>query len=287
MIEIKNLTKIYPGGIVGVRDVNLNIQAGVFGLLGPNGSGKTTLMRIMATLLEPTEGTITIDGCDVRRDRPQIRRLLGYLPQDFGLYPHLTAFEMLDYLALLCDIKDAAQRKRVIDDALERVHLTEVRDRKVGTFSGGMKQRVGIAQAILNAPRLLIVDEPTAGLDPEERVRVRSLLSELGEGRVIILSTHIVEDVLAVADSLAIMHRGQVSFSGTATELLEQVAGRVWQLELERKELAEIKEQYHITSVLRARDNMQVRLIADGIEHPHAVAVEPTFEDAYIWLMGQ
>jgi ABC-2 type transport system ATP-binding protein len=194
---------------------------------------------------------------------------------------------MLDYLALLCDIKDAAQRKRIIDDVLERVHLTEVRDRKVGTFSGGMKQRVGIAQAILNAPRLLIVDEPTAGLDPEERVRVRSLLSELGEGRVIILSTHIVEDVLAVADSLAIMHRGQVSFSGTATELLEQVAGRVWQLELERKELAEIKEQYHITSVLRARDRMQVRLIADGIAHPRAVAVEPTFEDAYIWLMGQ
>jgi ABC-type multidrug transport system ATPase subunit len=287
VIDIKHLTKIYPGNITALQDISLNIQTGVFGLLGPNGSGKTTLMRIMATLLEPTEGEVTISGYDVRRDRPQIRGLLGYLPQDFGLYPHLTAFEMLDYLGLLCNINDAAQRKAIIDNALERVNLTEFRDRKVGTFSGGMRQRLGIAQATLNAPRLLIVDEPTAGLDPEERVRVRSLISELGEGRVVILSTHIVEDVLAVADSLAIMHRGRVVFNGTARELLEQVADHVWQVELDRKELAQLKEKYPITSVLRAREGVQVRLIAEQVDHPNAARAEPSFEDAYIWLMGQ
>src|SRR6266511_1923444 len=193
-VSIRHLTKVYDRKIVGVEDVSLTLAAGVFGLLGPNGAGKTTLMRILATLLDPTSGTATVDGYDVRRRRPEVRRILGYLPQQFGLYPQMTCREFLDYVGLLYGIRGPARRDAV-EQALEQVHLAEVASRRIRTLSGGMKQRLGIAQAVLSAPRLLIVDEPTAGLDPDERVRVRNLLSELARERVVILSTHIVGDV--------------------------------------------------------------------------------------------
>jgi len=285
-ISIQNLTKIYEGHIVALRDLNLEIGTGVFGLLGPNGSGKTTLMRIIATLLEPTRGQIRIQGFDVRKDRVPIRRLLGYLPQDFGLYPSLTAYENLDYMALLYNLSHPAQRKAAVERALEQTNLNHLRNRRVGTFSGGMKQRLGIAQALLNEPKLLIVDEPTAGLDPEERIRIRSLLAELGGDRVIILSTHIVADIEAVADTLGVLLNGQLLFHGLPAELLQKIAGRVWLLNVQREQLAQIKEKYVETGVFRSATGMQVRVIADQVDEPGARQVEPTLEDAYIWLMG-
>ncbi|PJB73415.1 MAG: ABC transporter ATP-binding protein, partial [Armatimonadetes bacterium CG_4_9_14_3_um_filter_58_7] len=233
-IVIDHLVKTYEGGIRALDGVQMQIGDGVFGLLGPNGSGKTTLMRIIATLLEPTSGAVSIDGNDVRRRQSDVRKLLGYLPQEFGLYPSLTAWEFLDYMALLYNVEDTRQRERIVNESLERTNLTHLRDRKVGTFSGGMKQRLGIAQAILNSPKLLIVDEPTSGLDPEERIRIRSLLAELGGDRVIILSTHIVADIEAVADSIGVLHLGKVKFQGTPEELLRSIAGKTWQIEVER-----------------------------------------------------
>ncbi|PIU64741.1 MAG: ABC transporter ATP-binding protein [Armatimonadetes bacterium CG07_land_8_20_14_0_80_59_28] len=291
-IVIDHLVKTYEGGIRALDGVQMQIGDGVFGLLGPNGSGKTTLMRIIATLLEPTSGAVSIDGNDVRRRQSDVRKLLGYLPQEFGLYPSLTAWEFLDYMALLYNVEDTRQRERIVNESLERTNLTHLRDRKVGTFSGGMKQRLGIAQAILNSPKLLIVDEPTSGLDPEERIRIRSLLAELGGDRVIILSTHIVADIEAVADSIGVLHLGKVKFQGTPEELLRSIAGKTWQIEVEREELRQIKEKLQITGVFRSIGGVEIRVVAASSElggslpHIRARQVEPTLEDAYIHLMG-
>lgn len=285
-IQIEHLTKIYEGNIQALQDVNLSIGTGVFGLLGPNGSGKTTLMRILATLLEPTAGQVRVLGHDIRTDKPQIRSLLGYMPQDFGLYPTLTAYEVLDYMGLLYNLSHPQERRAAIERALAQTNLSHLRDRRVGTFSGGMLQRLGIAQALLNSPQLLIVDEPTAGLDPEERIRIRSLLAELGSDRIIILSTHIVADVEAVADTLAVLHFGRIRYQGTPENLLKQILGRTWEITLDRAELAKIKEKYLETGVFRSSAGMHVRVIADQLDHPQARTVEPTLEDAYIWLMG-
>src|SRR2546425_154720 len=230
-IAIDHLTKEYEGGVVALRDVTLAIGPGVFGLLGPNGSGKTTLMSILATLLAPTAGTIRIDAWDIRHNKAEIRQVLGYLPQDVGLYPSMTVYEFLDYMALLYNMNDPKRRRAVIEEAMAHTNLTALRDRRVGTLSGGQQQRVGIGQAILNSPSLLIVDEPTTGLDPEERIRLRSLLAELGEDRVVLLSTHIAGDIEAVADNLAILQRGRVRFAGTPEELLDRIAGRMWIVE--------------------------------------------------------
>jgi len=272
--------------VVALKGIDLTIQEGVFGLLGPNGSGKTTLMSIIATLLEPTDGTVTINGFDVSRYKPEIRRILGYLPQEIGFYPSLTAYELLDYMGLLYNITDPQQRRRVVEEAMELTNLTRYRDRKVGTFSGGMRQRLGIAQALLNSPQLLIVDEPTAGLDPEERIRIRSLLAELGSDRVIILSTHIVGDVEAVADTMAILHLGRVLFSGAPEDLLAKVSGNVWLLELSREELIQLRERYLETGVFRTKSGVQLRVVAEQMDHPKASPATPTLEDAYMWVMG-
>jgi ABC-2 type transport system ATP-binding protein len=243
-------------------------------------------MRMLATLLEPTHGTALIDGFDIRRDRLAVRRLLGYLPQDFGLYPSLTVEEQLDYVALLSEISSAAARREAIERVMAQANLEVIRRRRVGELSGGMRQRLGVAQAILTSPHLLIIDEPTSGLDPEERIRIRSLLAELGGDRVVILSTHIVADVEATADSVVILRQGQVLARGTTDELVAQTRGRVWMVEVPRDRIHEMKEQYVFTGVYRVGDKMHIRVVADAVDEGTVEPVEPTLEDAYLDAMA-
>jgi ABC-type multidrug transport system ATPase subunit len=270
---------------VGLYETNLTIGQGIFALLGPNGAGKSTLMSMLTTLLEPTAGTARVGGHDIRHEKHEVRQLLGYLPQDFGLYPSLTVFETLDYIGLLYNIRSTAERTQRIEDAMARVNLTDVRDRPVGHLSGGMRQRVGLAQALLNEPKLLIVDEPTAGLDPEERIRVRSMLTELGQDRVVILSTHLIEDVAAIADTVAVLHQGRIRFTGTPDSMRTAVKGRVWEVQATGSELAAIRAQYVETALQRTGERITVRIIADRLDNPTAVSVDPTMDDAYIGLM--
>ncbi|HET8905967.1 MAG TPA: ABC transporter ATP-binding protein, partial [Ktedonobacterales bacterium] len=232
-IAMQGLTKMYSGKVHALNGVNLTIASGTFGLLGPNGAGKTTLMRILAGILQPTSGSLKINGQEIRseHDRTQVKRALGYLPQELGLYPDLTAREFLDYIALLKGIDQSQVRHARIDELLELVGLSDVARRKLKAFSGGMKRRVGIAQALLNDPKLLIVDEPTAGLDPEERIRFRNLLADLGGNRVVLLSTHIVEDIAQTCRDLAVLTEGRVIFQGTVPTLLSEANGHVWVFE--------------------------------------------------------
>ncbi len=243
-------------------------------------------MSMLTTLLEPTGGTATVDGYDIRKQKDEVRAILGYLPQDFGLYPSLTVFETLDYIGLLYNLKDNADREARISNAMRRVNLTEVRARLIAHLSGGMRQRVGLAQAILNDPKLLIVDEPTAGLDPEERIRVRSMLTELGRDRVVILSTHLIEDVAAVADSVAILHKGRIRFVGTPAGMRDTVRDRVWEIRTNADSLAEMRHGLTETSLQREGDSVLIRVISDAPPTPEARQVEPTLDDAYIGLMG-
>lgn len=285
-VVMEALRKEYEGGVIGLHEVSLTIPPGIFALLGPNGAGKSTLMSILATILEPTSGTARVCGFDVRRQKHQVRSILGYLPQDFGLYPALTTYETLDYIGLLYNLSDPGIRRRKIEEVIERVNLEEFRNRRVGELSGGMRQRVGLAQALLNFPKLLIVDEPTAGLDPAERIRIRSLLAELGGDRVIILSTHLIEDVQAVADRVAVLHKGRIRFEGTVSQMLDQVKDRVWELVVQPHELAALRDRHLETGLRREGGRIQIRLVADAVEHPAAKPAEPVLEDAYLWLMN-
>ncbi len=244
-------------------------------------------MSILATLLDATSGTARVAGYDVYRQKDEVRRILGYLPQDFGLYPSLTAYETLDYIGLLYNMGDAKERRKRIDETLELVHLSDVRDRRVGGFSGGMRQRVGLAQALLNLPQLLIVDEPTAGLDPAERIRLRSLLAQLGGDRVILLSTHLIEDVEAVADRVAVLHKGRIRFQGTVPEMLNQVSGRVWEVDAEPSELEELRSRVLETGLKRSNGHIRIRFVSEGTSVPGAKQTEPSLEDAYLWLMHE
>ena len=285
-VEISGLRKVYPGGVTALQGLDLTIPPGVFGLLGPNGSGKTTLMRILAMLLEPTSGEARVGGHDVRKEKGAVRELLGYMPEEFGFYPNLTAYEMLDYLALLCRINDRSERRSQIEQALHRVNLDAVANRRVGTFSSGMKRRLGIAQAILNNPRVLIMDEPTSGLDPEERVRLRNLLAELAGDRVVILSTHIVNDVASIGQRLAILRQGRCLFTGRLAELLAPLNNRTWIIDIEEDELGRVRHDFEVTGVFRSATGMQVRALADSMSHPRGYAAEPTLDDAYVTLMN-
>lgn len=273
--------------MVGLHEVSLTIPTGIFALLGPNGAGKSTLMSILSTLLDPTEGTARVGGFDVLRQKDEVRQILGYLPQDFGLYPSLTAFETLDYIGMLYNIGDPQKRRKRIGALLEQVNLTDVQNRRVGGFSGGMRQRVGLAQALMNSPSLLIVDEPTAGLDPAERIRLRSLLAELGGDTVVILSTHLIEDVEAVADRVAVLHKGRIRFHGTVPEMLDQVRGRVWEVDAEPGELADLRLRHLETGLRRVNNRIQIRFVADRVDHKGARSVDPSLEDAYLWLMHE
>jgi ABC-type multidrug transport system ATPase subunit len=286
MITVSQLTKTYGRKVQALRGVDLEIGSGMFGLVGPNGAGKTTLMRIVAGLLRPSSGKVTVLGNDVTTSRGKlaIKSVLGYLPQELGLYPDLTALEFLEYVAVLKGVSDKAERQKQLAETLELVGLTGDARRKMRTFSGGMKRRVGIAQALLGSPKLLIVDEPTSGLDPEERVRLRNLLAEMAGRCTVILSTHIIEDVSQSCNDLAVINLGQVLFRGSPGDLIAQARGRVWNLITsgERPD-----SDITVVSTMQIHNGVQYRVIGTPSEAYNAVSVEPTLEDSYIWLMQQ
>ena len=284
-LEIEDVSKQYRRGVLALRSFSLELKPGVLGLLGPNGAGKTTLMSILATITKASKGRVLWDGVDIARSPDALRTVLGYLPQDFGVYPNLNAVEFLEYLAAVKGL-DAVSSKRRIEELLNLVNLTEARKRPLGGFSGGMKQRVGIAQALLNDPELLIVDEPTAGLDPEERVRFRNLLSELSGERIVILSTHIVSDVEATATDIALIEKGSLVAHATPEALLQLVEGKVWEWVVASTELNAAKQRFLVSSTTRRSDGVHVRVL--GEEPPQgAQPVAPNLEDAYLYCLNR
>jgi ABC-2 type transport system ATP-binding protein len=259
-LEIRDLTKVYPNGVRALDRVSLTVPKGMFGLLGPNGAGKSTLMRVISTLQEPDSGEVRMGDIDVLRQKDEVRKRLGYLPQDFGVYPRVNAYEMLDHLALLKGIVDRKQRKDAVEGLLNRVNLWQHRKKPLTSYSGGMRQRFGIAQALLGDPELLIVDEPTAGLDPGERNRFYNLLAEIGENVIVILSTHIVQDVMELCTNMAIIHLGKVLFSGAPDDAVRQMDGRVWQRSITKPEIKSYEERYKVISnkLIAGRPNIHV-----------------------------
>jgi ABC-2 type transport system ATP-binding protein len=290
-IDIKDLNKVYRGGVHALERVNLAIPGGMYGLLGPNGAGKTTLMRILAGILRPSSGRLCVGGYDyeTERGRVEVKRLLGYLPQEMGVYPDLNAREFLDYVAILKGMNDRRARERRVDELLEIVSLTTVARRKLKTFSAGMKRRVGIAQALLNDPQLLIVDEPTAGLDPEERIRFRNLLSDLGGERTILLSTHIVEDIAQTCRNLAILKNGRVVFQGTTVDLIGQARGKVWIVTTNGDRSSRPAGEITVVSTMHMDTSVQYRVVGDLAPSGEfeTVLTEPSLEDSYVWLMRE
>ena len=284
-LEIENVSKRYAQASWALRNFSLKVGPGVLGLLGPNGAGKTTLMSILATITRATEGRVSWNGSDLASNPDALRSTLGYLPQDFGVYPNLDAIEFLEYLAAVKGL-DATSSKRRIDELLNLVNLTDVRRRALGGYSGGMKQRIGIAQALLNDPQLLIVDEPTAGLDPEERVRFRNLLDELSGERIVILSTHIVSDVEATATDIALISEGSLVAHASPEALLQKVEGRVWEWILPSAELNSARQRFLISNTSRRGDGVHARVIADSAP-PNAQPLTPTLEDAYLHCLSQ
>ncbi len=283
-IKIDHLSKLYRGGVCALNDMNLTIPQGMFGLLGPNGAGKTTLMRILAGILRPSEGAFQVGPyrSDSAQELAAIKRVLGYLPQDLGMYPDLSAYDFLDYVGILKGLKDRRRRQQRVEQLLEMVALSNVARRKIKTFSGGMKRRLGIAQAILNDPRFLIVDEPTAGLDPEERIRFRNLLSDLGGERTVLLSTHIVEDIAQTCQNIAVVRSGQVIFQGTIARMLQATRGKVWLITTggQRPE-----GDFTIVSSLNTGAGVQYRVVGNLTPQPGVMPAEPGLEDGYVWLM--
>lgn len=282
---VNTLGKQYRGDVWGLKDFSLKVTPGILGLLGPNGAGKSTLMNILATITRPTAGSVFWNGVDILRQPDELRHVLGYLPQSFGVYPNLSAQEFLQYMAAIKGLDGRTGRRR-IDELMQLVNLTEVRKRPLGGYSGGMKQRIGIAQALLNDPQLLIVDEPTVGLDPEERVRFRNLIADLAGERIVILSTHIVSDVEATATRIVIANHGHLILDTNAEDLLRLVEGQVWEWIVPSRELTEVKRKYLVSGVLRRSDGMQMRIIAPTAPAQAARPVAPTFEDAYLKLIS-
>ena len=283
-LSVENVSKIYGGGVRALSHLTVTMRPGVIGLLGPNGAGKSTLMRILATITRPDEGRVLWDGRDVADDRDSLRNVLGYLPQDFGIYPHLNAVEFLDYIAAVKGI-DAASTKKRIGALLSLVNLSDVARRPLGGFSAGMLQRVGIAQALLNDPKLLIVDEPTAGLDPEERVRFRNLLSELSGERIVIHSTHIVSDVEAVATEIVLLARGEIVANDAPETLLASMNGKVWEVIVASAELRAFRDSHIMSNAAHRADGVHVRVVADAAPSANARPLEATLEDAYLWAL--
>jgi len=280
-LTIEDVSKTYRGKVEALRNFQLELGPGVLGLLGPNGAGKSTLMRILATITQPSSGRVLWNGSDIKQDPDALRTVLGYLPQDFGIYPNLSAREFLEYLAAVKGL-DAADARKRIAELLELVNLADAARRPLAGFSGGMRQRVGIAQALLNDPKLLIVDEPTAGLDPEERVRFRNLLSELSGERIVILSTHIVSDVEAVATSIALMAHGQLVVHGAPEDLLARVNGKVWEVVVPSGDLAALRQHFLVSNTAHRNDGVHARVVADAAPIPGARTLEPSLEDAYL-----
>ncbi len=285
-LTIDNVSKRYKGNVWALRHFSLELRPGVLGLLGPNGAGKSTLMRILATITKTTEGKVRWNDVDIAELPNELRAVLGYLPQDFGVYPNLSAIEFLEYLAAIKGLDGKLARRR-IEELLQVVNLVEARKRPLGGYSGGMKQRLGIAQALLNDPHLLIVDEPTVGLDPEERVRFRNLLSDLSGERIVILSTHIVSDVEAAATDIAIIAKGQLLTHSSPEALLQKVEGKVWEWVIASAELSAIKQRHLISSTIRRGDGVHVRVVAETSPGSAAQNAAPTLEDAYLYFISQ
>ena len=285
-LSIQGVSKQYRTRNWGLRDFTLDLGPGVLGLLGPNGAGKSTLMRILATITKATTGTVTWNGTNIARSPDELRAVLGYLPQDFGVYPNLNAVEFLEYMAAIKGLGGTAARKR-IDELLQVVNLIDARKRPLGGFSGGMKQRVGIAQALLNDPQMLIVDEPTAGLDPEERVRFRNLLSDLSGERIVILSTHIVSDVEATASDIALIDKGRLLTHAAPEVLLGSVTGRVWEWTVPSAELQALRQKHLVSSTVRTGEGVRLRIVGESAPAAEAHAVTPTLEDAYLYVLAQ
>jgi ABC-2 type transport system ATP-binding protein len=280
-LQITGLSKRYPNGTQALQDVSLSIPQGMFGLLGPNGAGKSTLMRTLATLQEADSGSASLDGLDVLRQKDEVRRLLGYLPQEFGLYPKVSAETLLTHFAQLKGVENAGERRDVVQALLRQTNLWEHRNQPLGSFSGGMKQRFGIAQALLGNPRLIIVDEPTAGLDPEERVRFHNLLSRIGENVIVILSTHIVSDVTDLCRQMAIIHQGRVRAVGDPMALVAELNRRVWRKPIEPVQLADYQQRFRVISMHLFGGRNVLRVFEDELPEPGFERVNPDLEDLY------
>lgn len=285
-IKIKELTKVYPDGHRALNSLNLEIEPGMFGLLGPNGAGKTSLMRIMTLLQDASSGTILFDDYDIRHDRKAIRSILGYLPQDFRFFEKLKTWEFLDYGAGLAGIKGSQKRSEIVDELLRKVGLYEVRDRWANRLSGGMKRRLGIAQAIIGNPKVIIVDEPTTGLDPEERIRFRNILSEVsGRDVIIILSTHIVGDISSTCKKLALLNKGELKFEGSPDDMIKLAQGKVWEIFVTDRELQIVKEKYPIISTIPSEGGWDIQIVAEETGDFRGKAITPNIEHAYVYFM--
>ena len=285
-ISIQGLNKTYGNNKHALANINLEIENGMFGLLGPNGAGKSTFMRILTTLMKPSSGIITVNGYDIEKNRSEIRDILGYLPQDFRFFTKLRTWEFLDYAARLAGIKNKKERQQKVDFWLEKVGLFDVRDRGAGKLSGGMKRRLGIAQALIGNPEILIVDEPTTGLDPEERIRFRNILSDIGlHETIIILSTHIVGDISSICQEMALLNEGKLGFNGSPSELISQAKGHVFKIQTTGTEYDLIKHKYPVISTIPTDNGWEVQLVADTFDYKNAESIEPNLEDAYVYFM--
>ncbi len=285
-IEIQGLNKIYPNGNHALKDINLEFGTGMFGLLGPNGAGKSSLMRIMVLLMKPTSGLVLIDGRDIQKHRKELRTMLGYLPQDFRFFTSLKTWEFLDYSGALAGLKSRKERIKEVDRLLDQVGLLEVRDRQANRLSGGMKRRLGIAQALIGNPRIIIVDEPTTGLDPDERIRFRNILSQLSRNDVtIILSTHIVGDISSTCQGMALLNRGELVFSGSPENLVKHAEGHVFKLHLTPFEYEKVKEQYNVISTIPVESGWEVQIVSDDTPEYASTAIVPNIEHAYVYFM--
>ncbi len=280
-LTVENISKTYPNGVEALKNVSLEISNGIFGLLGPNGAGKSTLMRTIAALQEADDGSIMLGDIDVAKDKQALREMLGYLPQEFGVYPKVSAIDLLDHMAIMKGIADAQIRKEQVESLLYQVNLWESKEQKLGTFSGGMKQRFGIAQALLGDPKLIIVDEPTAGLDPMQRNRFHNLLSEIGENVIVILSTHIVDDVSDLCNDMAIILNGELKLSGKPLELIKKLEGKVWQGLIEKDVAETLEDDERLISKRLYMGKVKVRLLSDGEPMNGFKLNEPEIEDLY------
>jgi len=280
-LRVRDLSKTYPNGVQALKGVSLDIPTGMFGLLGPNGAGKSTFMRILATLQDADTGTATLGEVDVLDEKDQVRKMLGYLPQEFGVYPRTSAVAMLDHLAVLKGVSDGGERGELVDALLQRVNLWEDRKKDLSGYSGGMKQRFGIAQALIGDPRLLIVDEPTAGLDPGERNRFYNLLAEIGEDRIVILSTHIVEDVRELCTRMAIIHKGEVRYAGSPDDALATLSGRIWEKTVAKADLAEHEAAHRIISTKLVAGRPVIHVLADERPGDGFAPAQTTLEDVF------
>ena len=280
-LRIRNLSKTYANGVVALDKVTLNIPTGMFGLLGPNGAGKSTLMRILATLQECDSGSVFLDDIDVLDEQDDVRRMLGYLPQDFGVYPKVTAYELLDHFAVLKGLSSRARRREVVDGLLQQTNLFDVRHQRLGGFSGGMRQRFGIAQALLGDPQLIIVDEPTAGLDPQERVRFHNLLSDIGQDKTVLLSTHIVSDVADLCSNMAIINKGHVLLCGEPQKLIEEISDKIWERFVPKADVAMFQKQHSVISTRLLTGRTLIRVYADRDPGDEFLPAIGDLEDVY------